>query len=86
MFGVAGVGACLLQVIHADKCVLPGNSHQENQEWPAKVLGLESYGQDKFVESAQTTVVCKCGKYINRMQCSGARNSTGNQGLWAPKG
>ena len=51
MFGVADVGACLLQVIHADKCVLPGNSHQENQEWPAKVLGLESYGQDKFVES-----------------------------------
>ena len=53
MFGVAGVGACLLQVIHADKCVLPGNSHQENQEWPAKVLGLASYGQDKLVESAQ---------------------------------
>ena len=53
MFGVTDVGACLLQVIHADKCVLPGNSHQENQEWPAKVLGLASYGQDKLVESAQ---------------------------------
>ena len=53
MFGVTDVGACLLQVIHADKCVLPGNSHQENQEWPAEVLGLASYGQDKLVESAQ---------------------------------
>ena len=53
MFGVAGVGACLLQVIQADKCVLPGNSHHENRECPAKVLGLASYGQDKLVESAQ---------------------------------
>ena len=53
MFGVADVGACLLQVIPADKCVLPGNSHQETQEWPAKVLGMASYGQDKLVESAQ---------------------------------
>ena len=49
MFGVADVGTCLLQVIPADKCVLPGNSHQETQEWPAKVLGLASYGQDKLV-------------------------------------
>ena len=53
MFGVAGVGTCLLQVIHADKCVLPGNSHQENQEWSDKVLGLASYRLDKLVESAQ---------------------------------
>ena len=68
MFGVADVGACLLQVIHADKCVLPGNSHQENQEWPAKVLGLASYGQDKLVESAQY-----CLQLRKVMQCSGAR-------------
>ena len=53
MFGVADVGTCLLQVIPADKCVLLGNSHQENQEWLAKVLGLASYRQDKLVELAQ---------------------------------
>ena len=63
VFGVADVGACLLQVICADKCVLPGNSHQENQEWLAKVLGLASYGQDKLVESAHIQLyVCKCEK------------------------
>ena len=59
MFGVAGVGACLLQVIHADKCVLPGNSHHENREWPAKVLGLASYGQDKLIESAQLSATAE---------------------------
>ena len=53
VFGVADVGACLLQVIPADKCVLLGNSHQENQEWLAKGLGLASYRQDKLVELAQ---------------------------------
>ena len=59
MFGVADVGACLLQVIHADKCVLSANSHQENREWPAKVLGLASYGQDKLVESAQLSATAE---------------------------
>ena len=59
VFGVADVGACLLQVIHADKCVLPGNSHLENQECPAKVLGLASYGQDKLVESVQLSATAE---------------------------
>ena len=63
MFGVTDVGACLLQVIHADKCVLPGNSHQENREWPAKMLGLTSYGQhklvDRLVESAQLSATAE---------------------------
>ena len=59
VIGVADVGACLLQVIHADKCILSGNSRQESQEWPAKVLGLASYGQDKLAESAQLSATAE---------------------------
>ena len=34
-------------------------SHVVVQEWPAKVLGLASYGQDKLVESVQLSATAE---------------------------
>ena len=69
------------EVIHADKCVLSANSHQENREWPAKVLGLASYGQDKMAESAQLSATAESNA------CSAVVHvfSLGNQGFWGTK-
>ena len=78
VFGVADVGACLLQVIHADKNVFSrAIATKKTRSGLLRCLVWRATG--KISWSSRHSFVRKV------MQCSGARNSLGNQGLSGTK-